>query len=65
MAKKRYQWLFEEEIVEAFAKDLKETGMSVPQMLEMIMRMQVSKTGKNIGRIFDAIYDMGVKKGKK
>jgi metal-responsive CopG/Arc/MetJ family transcriptional regulator len=57
MARKRFNIWLDEDMVRKFEESIKSTGMSVSQMIEVMMRFSVHTRAKSIENIFDKIVD--------
>ncbi len=65
MARRRYNIWLDEDVVRKFEESIKSTGMSVSQMIEVMMRFSVHTRAKSIEDIFDKIVDFEQKKRRK
>jgi hypothetical protein len=64
MAKRKYTVYLDDEVWDKFAESTKDTGMSVSQLIELMMKVNASPTGKKVEGIFESIFRMGAKYGK-
>ena len=65
MARRRYNIWLDEDVVRKFEESIKSTGMSVSQMIEVMMRFSVHTRAKSIEGIFDKIVDLEQKRRRK
>jgi metal-responsive CopG/Arc/MetJ family transcriptional regulator len=65
MARRRFNIWLDEEVVRRFEESIKSTGMSVSQMIEVMMRFAVHTRAKSIEDIFDKIVDFEQKRRRK
>jgi len=65
MARRRFHIWLDEDVVRKFEESIKSTGMSVSQMIEVMMRFSVHTRAKSIEDIFDKIVDLEQKRGHK
>ena len=65
MTRKKFAIYVDEDVYHEFEESIRDTGISVSRMIEMVMRANCSKHGKTIGEIFDSIFEMGKKEASK
>ena len=62
MARKRFNIWLDEDVMRKFEESIKSTGMSVSQMIEVMMRFSMHTRAKSIENIFDKIVDFEQKR---
>jgi hypothetical protein len=62
--RKRIDLYIDEDVIEAYKKEIAPTGQSVSRVLETVMRISTSKNADKIMNIFDTMFE-AVKKHEK
>jgi len=47
----------DQKVFKEFEKSIKGTGLSVSRMVELMMRVSISKEGKQLENVFDALFE--------